>query len=330
MQLQTNTLEAGSNINEDLFSIIGNTPLLQLQKMFPRQSVFAKMEYFNPTNSMKDRTAYEIITQAEEEGKLKPGMTIVESSSGNFGLAMAYIGKLKNYKVICVVDPRISPYFKRMFEILGVQMEMVHHEEDGSFQQARINRVRQLAEQIPNVFLPNQYDNPQNFMTHYKHTGAEIVEQMGDKPIDYVVMGISTGGTLSGIAEKIKEYHHKCKVIAVDTKGSILFDHTPKPRLMTGLGSNYISKNLNYQIIDDFILVEDKESLLTSRKALRKEGIFAGPSTGAILCAVEKLCKTIGPDANVVTVVPDSGNRYMDTFYNDEWVKKNLGYEMVL
>lgn len=303
---------------------IGNTPMVRLTKLFGGFEVLAKLELLNPTQSMKDRTAFHILSSAERDGTLQPGATIIESSSGNFGLSVALFGNIRNYPVICAVDPRLMPYYQRMFRILGVEGRVVDEMENGSYQLARIRAVKDLAARIPGSFVPNQYDNPRNAEAHYLFTGGEMLRQVEDRRIDYLVVGISTGGTLTGIARRILERFPQCKVVAVDAVGSPLFDPVPKPRMMTGLGSNYSSANLDRSLISEVVLVNDLEAAAMARALTRREGIFAGVSSGAVVAAICKLRSRIAPGSTVVTLFPDSGNRYIETFYDDTWVSEHL------
>ncbi len=304
---------------------IGNTPLVRLGRMFKDIEVHAKLELLNPTQSMKDRTAFHILSCAERDGSLLPGASIVESSSGNFGLSVALFGSIRNYPVICAVDPRLMPYYHRMFRILGVEMRMVDEMEQGSYQLSRIRKVKELAAKIPGAFVPNQYDNPRNAEAHYLFTGGEMLRQVGERSVDYLVVGISTGGTLTGIARRVLERFPNCQVIAVDAVGSPLFDPVPKQRMMTGLGSNYSSQNLDRSLIAEVVLVNDVEATAMARVLTRREGIFAGISSGAVVAAICKLRPRIAAGSTVLTLFPDSGNRYIETFYDDSWVQKHLG-----
>ncbi len=307
---------------------IGNTPMVRLGRLFPDLEVHAKLEQFNPTQSIKDRSAFYILSAAERDGSLRPGAPIVESSSGNFGLSVALYGNMCKHPVICVVDPRIMPYYRRMYNILGVEMCMVNELEQGSYQLSRIRKVKQLSREIPHAYVPNQYDNPRNAEAHYLFTGGEILRDMGERAIDYLFIGVSTGGTLSGIAKRVRQQYPQCKIIAVDAEGSPLFDPVAKCRLMTGLGSNYVSRNLDKALISDVVLVSDIEATAMARVLTRREGIFAGISSGAVVAAIRKMSARIPPGRRVVAVFPDSGNRYIETFYHDDWVEKHLGVSM--
>lgn len=312
---------------DDVMGNVGRTPLVRLGNLFRNHRVFAKLEYLNPTSSVKDRTAAYILERAEAAGLLGPGSTIIESSSGNFGLSIAFFGMLKGYRVIVVVDPRVSPYFLKMYSILGIEVVQVNELTQGSYQLARIERVKELAKLHPNAFLPNQYDNPDNAGVHFQFTAGEILRQLRGEIIDYLVIGVSTGGTLSGIAERVKQEHPDCKVIAVDAVGSLIFDTEAKSRLMTGLGSNFISKNLRKELIDGFELVTDVDALIMARRLLKQESIFAGISSGAVMTGVQRLCDRVPPGKTIVTLIPDSGYRYIDTFFDDGWIKEMMGME---
>lgn len=306
---------------------IGNTPMVRLRRLFPDLDVHAKLELFGPTQSVKDRSAFHILTAAERDGALRPGAPIIESSSGNFGLSIGLYGSIKNHPVICVVDPRLMPYYRRMYGILGIQLRMVDGMELGSYQLSRIRTVKELSARIPDAYVPNQYDNPRNAEAHYLFTGGEIIRQMA-RPIDYLFVGISTGGTLTGIARRVRERYPECIIVAVDAAGSPLFDPCPRPRFMTGLGSNYVSRNLDRDLVDGVVLVSDLEATAMARVLTRQEGVFAGVSSGAVTAAIWKMQYLIPPGKTVVTLFPDSGNRYIETFYSDRWIKKQLGVSL--
>ncbi|MEE9382014.1 MAG: pyridoxal-phosphate dependent enzyme [Nannocystaceae bacterium] len=307
---------------------IGNTPTVRLAKLFPELKVHAKLELLNPTQSIKDRSAFHILSAAERDGTLRPGAPVVESSSGNFGLSVALYGSIRNHPVICVVDPRLMPYYRQMYRILGVQVQIVDNMDRGSYQLSRIRRVKELRASIPDAYAPNQYDNPRNAEAHYLFTAEEILQHTAEEPIDYLFVAVSTGGTLTGVARRVRERHPACKVIAVDAQGSTLFDRRPRPRFMTGLGSNYVSRNLDKGLIAGVVLVSDIEATVMARVLTRKEGIFAGISSGAVVAAIRKMAPMIPPCSNVVTLFPDSGNRYIETFYDDRWVLENLGLDL--
>lgn len=321
-------------IAQDILDIIGNTPLVAFRKMFADCSgrVAAKIEEYNPSGSVKDRIALRMIRQAENEGRLKPGGTIVESTSGNTGAAVALAGAVLGYKVIIVTTERTSPEKTRFFRVYGAEVVVCPGGLELDDPQSCYSTVRRLAQEIPGACYLNQNDNTANPQAHYETTGPEIWRQTDGK-VAYFVAGVGTGGTLAGTAKYLKERNPEIRVIAVDPAGSIFADIFHKgpdgaykghPSRIEGIGEErFIPGNLDFCNCDEVVQVTDKEAFLTARRMAREEGIVAGGSGGAMVAAALKIADRLRPDDLMVIILPDGGDRYLSRIYNDEWMAKN-------
>lgn len=309
---------------------IGNTPLIQLNRITEgiKADVFAKLELMNPMGSVKDRIAKYMIEKAEQEGRIKPGDTIVDNSSGNTALALAMICALKGYHLKMVVRDSISSEKIKFLKALNVELVMVDSTLPPESSDSYNNIAPRIARETTNGYYFDQHNNRENNETHYHTTGPEIWEQMKGK-IDYFVTGIGTGGTICGTAEFLKEKDSRIKVIGVDPAGSVLFDYfhskkviKPSPYLLEGLGDEFIIGCVDFSLIDDVYQTTDKEAFLMTRELANKEAILAGGSSGASIWACLKLANEIDKPARIVTIFPDSANRYLSTIYNDDWLRK--------
>lgn len=302
---------------------IGNTPLVRLDRLTQDRdfTLWAKLEYFNPGGSAKDRTAHAMVTA----GNLKPGDVVVESSSGNLGIALAREAVLGDWTFHCVVDPRANRSTVKHMQALGAVVHQITEPdaETGDWLVARRARVAQLLEEIPEAICLDQYSNTEAFRAHQEGTMTEIVQQLGRAP-DHLLVAVSTTGTIGGCLRHIEAHHLPTQVTAVDAMGSVLFDGNPGPRHLPGFGAGMVPE-LSRQITPHRVLrVEDRESVEGARTLVRKEAILPGASGGAVIAAVDKLKDVFEPGSDVVVVLHDSGTRYMDTIYNDEWVEENL------
>lgn len=302
---------------------IGNTPLVRLDRLITDRdfTLWAKLEYFNPGGSAKDRTAHAMVTA----GNLKPGDVVVESSSGNLGIALAREAVLGDWTFHCVVDPRANRSTVKHMQALGAVVHQITEpdEETGDWLVARRKRVAQLLEEIPEAICLDQYSNTEAFRAHQEGTMTEIVDQLGHAP-DHLLVAVSTTGTIGGCLRHIEAHNLPTQVTAVDAMGSVLFDGNPGPRHLPGFGAGMVPE-LSRQITPHRVLrVTDRESVEGARTLVRKEAILPGASGGAVIAAVEKLKDVFEPGSDVVVVLHDSGTRYMDTIYNDDWVEENL------
>ncbi len=316
---------------KNILETIGNTPLGKLSKLAKeiKATVLAKLEYFNPSGSIKDRMALYMIDDAEKKGILKPGGTIVENSSGNTGAALAMLAAIKGYKCIITMPDKMSDEKKNMMKVYGAKVIVTPTDVPYNSPESYYSVARRIAEETPDSYYPDQYNNPKNIEAHYYTTGPEIWEQTNGK-IDYFVAGIGTGGTLSGAGRFLKEKNPGIKIIAVDPVGSVFYDYFKTRKLIEphvykveGIGEDYLVKAVDFDIIDDIIQVTDKDSFLMTRKLVDEEGLFAGGSSGSAMLAVMKIAEKIEKNKNIVVIFPDSGNRYLSKIYNNEWMRKN-------
>lgn len=311
-------------IKQSIAECIGSTPVVSLSRLFPRKDVdlFAKLEYMNPGGSMKDRPARFIIEQGLKDGTITPNTHLIESTSGNLGIALAMITTLHNLKLTCVVDPKISSTNLNILKRFGANVDMVSEpDENGGYLKTRIKRVNELVSKERNALWINQYANDNNWKSHYYGAGSELVNQLPEN-IDYFLAPVSTSGSIMGISRKLREHFPNLKVIAVDAVGSIIFNSPAANRELPGIGASRVPEILNTAEIDDVIHVNDYESALGCRMLLEKEGIFAGGSSGSIIAALSKLIPSLASGSRVVTLFPDRGDRYLDLVYDDEWLEK--------
>ena len=323
-------------IKNNVLESIGNTPLVRLNNVTKdvKPKIYAKLEFMNPGGSIKDRMAFYMIEDAEKKGLLKPNGIIVENTSGNTGVGLAIVAAVKGYKTIFTIPDKMSWEKINLLKAFGA--EVVVTQTDVPFDDPRsyYETAKRIAKEMPNSFYVNQYDNITNPEAHYKTTGPEIWTQTNGK-IDYLVAGIGTGGTLSGTAKFLKEKNPKIKIIAVDPKGSVFYDYFKNKKIIKphaykveGIGEDYLVKAMDFKFVDDIIQVNDKNSFLMARRLAREEGIFAGGSSGAAVWASLKLGSQIDKNKVIVTILPDSGSRYLSKIYNDEWMKENGFFEV--
>ncbi len=317
---------------ESVLETIGNTPLIKLSRIgneFPF-TVFGKVEAFNPGQSAKDRIALYMVEQAEKSGKLKPGGTIIEATSGNTGYSLAMVSALKGYHCVLTVTSKASPEKLALLRSLGADVVIcpgdAEPEDPGSY----YSRAEQLAKEIPNSFYLGQNFNLDNIRAHYHTTGPEIWRQTEGRITHYVCCA-GTGGTLSGTARYLKEQNPNIRIIGVDAYGSVLkrywetglFDKEEiYPYKIEGLGKTIIPNNVDFNLIDDFVKVTDRHSANRVRQLARQEGLLLGYSAGAAMQAVFKIRRQLRPSDVVVVLFPDHGSRYLGKVYNDEWMKQ--------
>jgi len=319
------------NKTYNLLDSIGNTPLVKLDNISKelKAKIWAKLEFTNPGGSIKDRIALYMIEKAEREGKIKPGDTIIENSSGNTAMGLAIVARQKGYKLKIVIRDTTSKEKIKMLQVLGVDVLLVDaslpHEHPKSYN----NYAKNLADEHPDYYYIDQHNNLDNNESHYKTTGPEIWEQMEGK-IDYVVAGVGTGGTLCGMGKYLKEKNPNIKLIGVDPMGSIFYDYFKEKKLITpyrykieGIGDEFLINTAQLELLDDMYQVEDKTAFQWTKKLANEEGILSGGSSGANIWASVKLAKEIDREANIVTIICDSGYKYFSTIYNDQWLKEN-------
>jgi len=316
----------------NILETIGNTPLIRLNKIVQEIDalVLAKVEYFNPGNSVKDRMALKMIEDAEESGKLNPGGTIVEGTSGNTGMGLALAAIVKGYNLICVSTDKQS---KEKFDVLkavGAKVIICPTDVKPDDPRSYYSTSRRIANETANSWYVNQYDNLSNTKAHYESTGPEIWSATAGK-ITHFVVGVGTGGTISGVAKYLKEKNPKIKIWGIDTYGSVFkkyhetgeFDENEiYPYITEGIGEDIIPKNVDFSLIDAFEKVKDEDAAVYTRKLAKMEGIFAGNSCGAAIKGVLQLKKKFKKDDVVVVLLHDSGSRYIGKVYNDDWMIK--------
>lgn len=309
-----------TKIFNNILDTIGNTPIIRLDhQMIPSgKKLFLKLEQFNPNFSIKDRTALGLIKAAFDRGILKPGSTVIESSSGNLGKSLAMLGAVLNFKVIIVVDPKVSKDSLNWLKAYGAEIDLVTKpDETGGYQKARIERVKALLKQHKNSYWPNQYDNPDNPAFHQSSTAEEIQ----DLNVDIIVGSISTGGHLCGIARGLKKINPDIKVLACDVKGSAVFSNFFKPYLLNGVGLGWRAKNTDLSLFDLMYSFTDQEAISMCRIIAKDSGLLIGGSGGLVLCGAIS-CLNINNIKSVLAIVPDTGVNYLDSLYDDEWLNK--------
>ncbi len=316
-------------VHERISGAVGRTPLVRLARVVPDAGVeaFAKIEYLNPMGSVKDRIARYIIERALKEGKLRPGDVIVDNSSGNTAMGLAMMAALEGLRCRMVVRRQTSREKLDALRALGVDLVLVDGALPPSHPDSYNRKIRQVLAETPRAFHTDQHNNRLNNEAHYRTTGPEIWDQMNGR-IDVFVAGMGTGGTLCGAARFLKEQNPSIRCVAIDPAGSVFYDwfrsrtlSEPEPSLLEGLGDEEIIGCPEFELIDDMVRVTDREAFLAARDLARREAIFAGGSSGAALWGVREMVRNLDRPARIVTVFPDSGNRYLSTIYNDDWMR---------
>ncbi len=291
-------------VTDTILALIGNTPLIHLKE----DNVFAKAEFLNPGGSIKDRVALSMLEGAEARGKLKPGMTIVEPTSGNTGIGVALVGRMKGYDVHIVMPENMSEERKRLIRALGAQLTLTPAEQSIA---GAVKRVAEIQAEDPNVFVPQQFENPDNPRVHYEETARELWRQMnGD--IACFVAGVGSGGTLQGVGSFLKEHKRDVVLVAVEPKNvSALLGHEPGLHQIQGIGDGFIPAVLDVSIIDEVVEVSDEDAILATRQLGAAHGLLVGISSGANVWAARKIAAKI--KGNIATVLPDRAERYFST-----------------
>ena len=320
------------NYFDNILETIGNTPLIKLNKVTSEieATVLAKVEYFNPGNSVKDRMAIKMVEDAEKDGRLKPGGTIVEGTSGNTGMGLALAAIVKGYKLICVTNDKQSKGKIDVLKAVGAKVIICPTNVDPDDPSSYYSTAKRISDETENSWYVNQYNNLSNREAHYLSTGPEIWNQTKGK-ITHFVVGVGTGGTISGVAKYLKEKNSDIKIWGIDTFGSVfkkyhetgVFDKSEiYPYLTEGIGEDIIPDNVDFSLIDHFEKVNDEDAAIYTRKLAKEEGIFAGYSCGAAIKGVLQLKKHFSKNDVVVVLLHDSGSRYIEKIYNDEWMKE--------
>jgi cystathionine beta-synthase len=319
-------------IYNNILETIGNTPMVRLNKITKdvKATVLAKVETTNPGNSVKDRMAVKMIEDAEKAGLIKPGGTIIEGTSGNTGMGLALVAIIKGYKLICVLNDKQSKEKMDILRAVGAEVVVCPTAVEPTDPRSYYSVSKRLAEETPNSWYVNQYDNLSNRIAHYESTGPEIWEQTGGK-VTHFVVGVGTGGTISGVGKYLKEKNPNIKIWGIDTYGSVfkkyketgIFDENEiYPYITEGIGEDILPKNVDFDVIDCFEKVTDKDAAVYTRKIAREEGIFVGNSAGSAIKGLLQLKDQLTEDDVVVVLFHDHGSRYVGKIFNDDWMRE--------
>ncbi|QRN04904.1 pyridoxal-phosphate dependent enzyme [Legionella sp. MW5194] len=311
-------------IYQTILETIGQTPVVRINRISQELDceLYAKCEFFNPGGSVKDRIGYEMVRKAQEAGRIKPGDTLIEPTSGNTGIGIALAGAVLGYHVIITMPNKMSQEKQAVLERLGATIYRTPTEAASSDPDSHISLAKDLQRQIPNSHILDQYANPDNPNAHYYGTAQEIIDDFG-KDLHMVVASVGTGGTITGIARRLKEYNPAIQIVGVDPVGSILGGGSEiKPYLVEGIGYDFFPDVLNNDLIDHYIKTTDADSFAMARRLIREEGLLVGGSCGAAMWGALKAAKTLGKHQKCLVILPDSIRNYMSKFANDEWMKE--------
>ncbi len=327
IQLHRVSQQIRTALLRDVTEAVGMVPIVRLNRfseLCQQHDFYLKLESCNPGGSIKEKNAVYLITDAEKRGLLAPGGTIVESSSGNFGIGLAMVGAVRGYRVIIVVDAKTAPPMRRMLQAYGaelVDVPLSAADANGSMQVARMHKARELSSLIPGAWYPCQHQNPRNTDAHEVFTAREIEAAFGGAP-DVIVVGVSTAGQLGGISRYFKQYYPKTRIVGVDVAGSAVFGTPRHPYKMTGLGLSFVPPNFEPEVLDAAYSVNDRLAFSVCHVLARKEGLMLGASTGAIVAAALAYGKRSSSHQRMLLLNPDRGDRYLETVYNPTWLKE--------
>lgn len=319
--------------HSDILTTIGNTPLVRLNAVTSglEPTILAKVEFFNPGGSVKDRIGWPIIADAERDGRLKPGGTIVEATSGNTGVGLAIAAAIKGYRCIFVMPDKMSQEKILLLRAFGARVVVTPTAVEPEDPRSYYSVARRLVEETPNAILANQYYNPNNPQAHYETTGPEIWAQTAGR-VTHFVTGMGTGGTITGVGRYLKEQNSAIQIIGVDPIGSILYElhrtgtyTEAESYKVEGIGEDFLPGTTDLSVVDEIVQVNDRESLLMTRRLVREEGLFCGGSCGSAVAGALKYIQQhrLGPEAVVVIILPDSGSRYLSKVFDDGWMREN-------
>ena len=308
---------------QNILETIGHTPLVRLNQVTQglECNVYAKCEFFNPGGSVKDRIGFNMVKKAQEEKLIQPGATLIEPTSGNTGIGIALAGAVLGYKVIIVMPEKMSQEKEVTLKALGAKIVRTPTEVASHDPESHISVAKKMEKEIPRAYILDQYCNPNNYMAHYEGTAEEILKDLNNK-VDMIVAGAGTGGTLTGLAKKIKPLLPHCKIIGVDPVGSILAGDEPIQNYeVEGIGYDFIPEVLQRSLVDEWVKTNDKDSFQSAKKIILKEGILCGGSCGSAVYAGLKMAKRLKKGQNCVIILPDGIRNYMSKFLNEDWMK---------
>ncbi len=314
-------------VANSIVDLVGGTPLVRLNRVTRgvKPRVYAKLEFFNPGGSVKDRVGVQMLLDAERKGIIRPGYTIVEPTSGNTGMGLALVAIQRGYKIVFTVPDKMSRDKIDLLRAVGAKVRVTPTKVPPGHPANYVEVARKIVRETKNAYMPNQYENPSNPRAHYKTTGPEIWEQTRGK-IDVLVAGVGTGGTISGTGKFLKEMNPKIRVVGADPDGSILSSEFEGKKTeartykVEGIGEDFVPGTLDMEVIDEFVKVSDREAFDMTRRLAKEEGILAGGSSGAAVAAALKVAKRLGRGKTVVVILPDTGRSYLNKVYNDEWM----------
>ncbi|AHE65711.1 pyridoxal-phosphate dependent enzyme [Legionella oakridgensis] len=311
-------------IYDNILHIIGRTPVVKINHIGTELpcALYGKCEFLNPGGSVKDRIGYEMVKNAEREGRIKPGDTLIEPTSGNTGIGIALAGAVMGYKVVITMPNKMSHEKQAVLERLGATIYRTRTEAAWNDPDSHISLAKQLQQEIPNSHILDQYSNPDNPNAHYIGTAQEIIDDFGDD-LHMVVAGVGTGGTITGIAKRLKEHKPNIQIVGVDPIGSILGGGNEiKPYHVEGIGYDFFPEVLDNTLIDAYVKTNDKDSFHMARQLIRKEGLLVGGSSGAAMWAALQAAKTLEKGQKCLVILPDSIRNYMSKYASDEWMKE--------